>query len=28
MTTGAGFPDKKTIAELTAKMFLEVEAVR
>jgi orotate phosphoribosyltransferase len=28
MTTGAGFPDKKTIAELTAKMLLEVEAVR
>jgi len=25
---GAGFPDKKLIAELTAKMFLEVEAVR
>jgi orotate phosphoribosyltransferase len=28
MTIGAGFPDKKVIAELTAKMFLEVEAVR
>jgi orotate phosphoribosyltransferase len=28
MTTGAGFPDKKVIAELTAKMLLEVEAVR
>src|SRR5438105_4769783 len=28
MTAGAGFPDKKVIAELTAKMLLEVEAVR
>jgi orotate phosphoribosyltransferase len=28
MTTAAGFPDKKVIAELTAKMLLEVEAVR
>jgi orotate phosphoribosyltransferase len=28
MTIGAGFPDKKIIAELTAKMLLEVEAVR
>src|SRR5215475_12010299 len=28
MTTGLGFPDKKTIAELTAKMLLEVDAVR
>ncbi len=28
MTTGARFPDKKVIAELTAKMLLEVEAVR
>src|ERR1700741_212771 len=28
MTTGLGFPDKKVIAELTAKMLLEVEAVR
>jgi orotate phosphoribosyltransferase len=28
MSTGAGFPDKSTIAELTAKMLLEVEAVR
>jgi orotate phosphoribosyltransferase len=28
MSTGAGFPDKTTIAELTAKMLLEVEAVR
>src|SRR5215468_11850989 len=28
MTIGAGFPDQKVIAELTAKMFLEVEAVR
>src|SRR2546430_13981143 len=27
MTVGT-FPDKKTIAELTAKMLLEVEAVR
>lgn len=25
---GAGFPDKKVVAELTAKMLLEVEAVR
>ena len=28
MTTGLGFPDKKVIAELTAKMLLEVEAIR
>src|ERR671925_1180930 len=28
MTTGAGFPDQKVMAELTAKMLLEVEAVR
>src|SRR3989442_13260724 len=28
MTAGAGFPDKKIMAELTAKMLLEVEAVR
>jgi orotate phosphoribosyltransferase len=28
MTAGAGFPDKKVMAELTAKMLLEVEAVR
>ena len=28
MTTGIGFPDKKVMAELTAKMLLEVEAVR
>jgi orotate phosphoribosyltransferase len=28
MTLGAGFPDQKLIAEMTAKMFLEVEAVR
>ena len=28
MTLGAGFSDKKAIAEQTAKMFLEVEAVR
>src|ERR1700687_2965645 len=28
MTTGLGFPDKKVMAELTAKMLLEVEAVR
>src|SRR3954463_10834771 len=28
MTEGAGFPDKKVIAELTSKMLLEVEAVR
>jgi orotate phosphoribosyltransferase len=28
MTLGAGFPDRKLIAEMTAKMFLEVEAVR
>jgi len=28
MTTGASFPDQKVIAELTAKMLLEVEAVR
>jgi orotate phosphoribosyltransferase len=28
MTTGIGFSDKRTIAELTAKMLLEVEAVR
>jgi len=28
MSAGAGFPDKKVIAELTAKMLLEVEAVR
>ena len=26
--SGAGFPDKKVMAELTAKMLLEVEAVR
>ena len=28
MTTGLGFADKKVMAELTAKMLLEVEAVR
>ena len=28
MTTGIGFPDKKVIADLTAKMFLEVGAVQ
>jgi orotate phosphoribosyltransferase len=28
MTTGTGFSDKKVMAELTAKMLLEVEAVR
>src|SRR5713101_7829540 len=28
MTAGLGFPDKKVMAELTAKMLLEVEAVR
>jgi orotate phosphoribosyltransferase len=28
MTAGAGFPDKKVMAELMAKMLLEVEAVR
>jgi len=28
MTTGLGFPDRKVMAELTAKMLLEVEAVR
>src|SRR5207344_1393740 len=28
MTAGIGFPDKKVMAELTAKMLLEVEAVR
>ncbi len=28
MTPAAGFADKRVIAELTAKMFLEVEAVR
>ena len=28
MTAGSGFPDKKVIAELTAKMLLEVDAVR
>src|ERR1700693_4151563 len=28
MATAAGFPDKKVIAELTAKMLIEVEAVR
>ena len=28
MTAGGGFPDKKVMAELTAKMLLEVEAVR
>jgi orotate phosphoribosyltransferase len=28
MTPSPSFPDKKTIAELTAKMLLEVEAVR
>jgi orotate phosphoribosyltransferase len=28
MTAGAGFADKKAMAELTAKMLLEVEAVR
>src|SRR5262247_2625099 len=27
MSIGAGFPDKKTISSLTAKMLLEVEAV-
>jgi len=28
MTAGLGFPDKKVMADLTAKMLLEVEAVR
>ena len=28
MAQGIGFPDKKTMAEITAKMFIEVEAVR
>src|SRR6476661_1319657 len=28
MSNGVGFPDKKVVAELTAKMLLEVEAVR
>lgn len=28
MTLGSGFPDKQLIAELTAKMLIEVEAVR
>src|SRR5215475_7711621 len=28
MTAGIGFPEKKTMAELTAKILLEVEAVR
>jgi orotate phosphoribosyltransferase len=28
MTTGLGFPDRKAMAELTAKMLLEVEAIR
>ena len=28
MTMGIGFPDKRVMAELTAKMLLEVEAVR
>jgi hypothetical protein len=28
MTASTGFPDKKVMAELTAKMLLEVEAVR
>ena len=28
MTTGLGFPDRKVMSELTAKMLLEVEAVR
>ena len=28
MTTGLGFPDKQVMAQLTAKMLLEVEAVR
>lgn len=28
MSIGIGFPDKKVMAELTAKMLLEVEAVR
>jgi orotate phosphoribosyltransferase len=28
MTVATGFPDKKVMAELTAKMLLEVEAVR
>src|SRR5512132_440187 len=28
MTAGSGFPDKKVIAELTAQMLLEVDAVR
>jgi orotate phosphoribosyltransferase len=28
MTAGIGFPDKKVIADLTAKMFLEVGAVQ
>src|SRR5215213_7348367 len=28
MTMGLGFPDKKVMAQMTAKMLLEVEAVR
>ncbi len=28
MTAGSGFPDKQVIAEITAKMLLEVDAVR
>lgn len=28
MTQSPSFPDKKTIAELTSRMLLEVEAVR
>ena len=28
MTMGLGFPDRKVMAELTAKMLLEVEAIR
>ena len=28
MTSGLGFPDRKVMSELTAKMLLEVEAVR
>ena len=28
MATGGGFPDQRTIADLTARMLLEVEAVR
>ena len=28
MSNGIGFPDRKVMAEMTAKMLLEVEAVR